>query len=77
MCLICSAVRSQGMLDATATIEELRRIPDATVEEAERSHSLFAGFEKTQAPYKSALEHLGKPVLWKQTGEGVPDTGGF
>ena len=45
----------QGMLDATATIEELRRIPDATVEEAERSHSLFAGFEKTQAPYKSAL----------------------
>ena len=46
----------QGLLAATATIEELRRIPDATVEQAERSHSLFTGFEKTQAPYKMALD---------------------
>ena len=46
----------QGMLAATASIEELRRIPDATVEQADLSHSLFAGFEKTQAPYKAALD---------------------
>ncbi len=46
----------QGLLAATATIEELRRIPDATVEQAERSHSLFAEFEESQAPYKSALD---------------------
>ena len=46
----------QGLLSATATIEELRRLPDATVEQAERSHSLFADFEKAQAPYKSALD---------------------
>ena len=46
----------QGLLSATATIEELRRIPDATVEQAERSHSLFTDFEKTQHPYKFALD---------------------
>ena len=46
----------QGLLSATASIEQLRRIPDATVEEAERSHSLYADFEKTQAPYKAALD---------------------
>ena len=46
----------QGLLSATATIEELRRIPDATVEQAERSRGLFAEFEKAQAPYKSALD---------------------
>ena len=46
----------QGLLSATATIEELRRLPDATVEQAERSHSLFAEFERTQSPYKSALD---------------------
>ena len=46
----------KGLLDATATIEELRRIPDATVEQAERSNSLFAEFEKSQAPYKKALD---------------------
>ena len=46
----------QGLLSATATIEELRRLPDATVKQAERSHSLFADFEKAQAPYKSALD---------------------
>ena len=40
----------QGLLAATATIEELRRIPDATVEQAERSNSLFVEFEKSQAP---------------------------
>ena len=46
----------QGLLAATATIEELRRIPDATVQQAERSNSLFAEFEKSQAPYKKALD---------------------
>ena len=46
----------QGLLSATASIEELRRIPDATVEEAERSQSLYAGFERAQAPYKAALD---------------------
>lgn len=46
----------QGLLSATAMIEELRRIPDATVEQAERSHSLFAEFEKSQKPYKRALD---------------------
>ena len=45
----------QGLLSATAMIEELRRIPDATVAEAERSHSLFTEFEKEQVPYKKAL----------------------
>ena len=46
----------QGLLAATASIEQLRRIPDATVEEAERSRSLYAKFEQAQAPYKSALD---------------------
>ena len=46
----------QGLLSATASIEQLRRIPDATVEEAERSHSLYVDFEKAQAPYKAALD---------------------
>ena len=46
----------QGLLAATATVEELRRIPDATVEQAERSRRLFAGFEEAQAPYKAALD---------------------
>ena len=46
----------QGLLSATGVIEELRRIPDATVEQAERSHSLFADFESAQYPYKSALD---------------------
>ena len=54
----------QGLLAATASIEQLRRIPDATVEQAERSHSLYADFESAQAPYKAALdiwvsEHFG------------------
>ena len=54
----------QGLLSATASIEELRRIPDATVKQAERSHSLYADFESAQAPYKAALdiwvsEHFG------------------
>ena len=46
----------QGLLAATASIEQLRRIPDATVEEAERSHSLYADFERAQGPYKAALD---------------------
>jgi len=46
----------QGLLTATASIEQLRRIPDATVEEAERSHSLYGEFENAQAPYKAALD---------------------
>ena len=46
----------QGLLSATASIEQLRRIPDATVEQAERSHSLYADFEKAQSPYKAALD---------------------
>ncbi len=45
----------QGLLAATATIEELRRIPDATAAEVENSRNLFADFEKSQAPYKIAL----------------------
>jgi len=46
----------QGLLSATAMIEELRRIPDATVEQAERSRDLFQEFEKSQEPYKRALD---------------------
>jgi hypothetical protein len=46
----------QGLLSATAMIEELRRIPDATVEQAERSRDLFREFEKSQEPYKRALD---------------------
>ena len=46
----------QGMLAATASIESLRRIPDATVAQAEQSHNLYADFEKAQAPYKAALD---------------------
>ena len=46
----------QGLLSATASIEELRRIPDATAEEAERSHSLYTDFERAQAPYRAALD---------------------
>ncbi len=46
----------QGLLSATSTMEELRRLPDATAEQAERSHSLFAEFERAQAPYKVALD---------------------
>ena len=45
----------QGLLSATATIEELRRIPDATAAEVENSRNLFADFEKSQVPYKTAL----------------------
>ena len=45
----------QGLLSATDTVEQLRRIPDATVEQAERSHRLFTKFEEAQVPHKSAL----------------------
>lgn len=46
----------QGLLTSTYTMLEIARSPDATVEQAERSHSLFAEFEKSQAPYKRALD---------------------
>ena len=46
----------QGLLAATATIEQLRRIPDATATEVENSRSLFADFEQAQTPYKAALD---------------------
>ena len=46
----------QGLLSTTASIEELRRIPDATVEQAERSQTLYSNFESAQAPYKAALD---------------------
>ena len=46
----------QGMLAATASIESLRRIPDATAEQAEQSHMLYASFQDAQAPYKTALD---------------------
>lgn len=46
----------QGLLAATALVEELARMPDATMEQARRSHSLFSEFERAQAPYKAALD---------------------
>jgi len=46
----------QGLLSATAFIEELRRLPDATIEQAERSHILYDQFEEAMAPYKAALD---------------------
>jgi hypothetical protein len=46
----------QGMLAATAQMDELRRIPDATVEQAVRSRDLFADIEEHLAPYKRALD---------------------
>lgn len=56
----------QGLLSATATMEELARTPDATMEQNRHSHSLFAEFEGFQAPYKAALDiwvsrHFGNP----------------
>ncbi len=56
----------QGLLTATATMEELARTPDATMEQTRRSHSLFAEFEGFQSPYKAALDiwvsrHFGNP----------------
>ena len=46
----------QGLLSATAFVEELRRLPDATIEQAERSHALYEKFEEAMAPYKAALD---------------------
>jgi hypothetical protein len=46
----------QGLLSATAFVEELRRLPDATIEQAERSHALYEQFEEAIAPYKAALD---------------------
>lgn len=56
----------QGLLSATATMEELARTPDATMEQTRHSHSLFAEFEGFQSPYKAALDiwvsrHFGNP----------------
>ena len=46
----------QGLLAGTSTMLDIARSPDATVEQAERSHTLYAKFEETQAPYKAALD---------------------
>ena len=46
----------QGLLSATAFVEDLRRLPDATIEQAERSHALYNQFEEAMAPYKAALD---------------------
>ena len=46
----------QGLLTATAIIEKLRSIPDATAVEVENSRSYFTDFEQAQAPYKAALD---------------------
>jgi len=46
----------QGLLASTSTMLEIARSPDATVEQAERSRGLFKDFERSQAPYKAALD---------------------
>jgi len=46
----------QGLLSATALVEELRRLPDATIDQAERSHALYDQFEQAMAPFKTALD---------------------
>ena len=46
----------QGMLAGTAQMLDIARSPDATVEQAERSRSLFTSFESAQAPYKATLD---------------------
>jgi hypothetical protein len=46
----------QGLLSSTATMQELARTPDVTVAESQKSRQLFADFEKSQAPYKAALD---------------------
>ena len=59
----------QGLLSATASIEQLRRIPDATVEEAERSQSLYVDFEKRPGPLQGCAGHLGEPALRQRQGD--------
>lgn len=46
----------QGLLSATALVEELRCLPDATIEQAERSHALYDQFEESMSPYKAARD---------------------
>ncbi|HEU0022838.1 MAG TPA: Eco57I restriction-modification methylase domain-containing protein, partial [Dehalococcoidia bacterium] len=46
----------QGLLSSTAMMHELARTPDVTVAESQKSRQLFADFEKSQAPYKAALD---------------------
>ena len=46
----------QGLLAATASMLDIARSPDATVEQVVLSRSRFTGFERDQAPYKAALD---------------------
>ena len=46
----------QGLLTATALIEQLQSIPDATAVEVGNSRNLFADFEEKQVPYKTVLD---------------------
>ena len=46
----------QGLLAATASMLDIARSPDATVEQVVLSRSRYTGFEKDQAPYKAALD---------------------
>ena len=46
----------QGLLSATASMLDIARSPDATVEQVVLSRSRYTGFEKDQAPYKAALD---------------------
>ena len=46
----------QGLLKSTATMLEIAKSPDATVEQAERSRSFFGTLEEDNAPYKTALD---------------------
>src|SRR5205823_2567926 len=46
--------------------EDLARTPDVTMEQAQHSHTMYAEFEKSQRPYKTALSiwlsrHFGNP----------------
>lgn len=46
----------QGLLTSTDTMLQLVRTPDVTIEEAERSRSLFASFEEQIHPYELTLD---------------------
>jgi len=46
----------QGLLGGTGTMLELAKTPDVTVEETERSRSLFRSLEEQMRPYKTALD---------------------
>ncbi|MCC7104578.1 MAG: Eco57I restriction-modification methylase domain-containing protein [Chloroflexi bacterium] len=45
-----------GLLESTALVRELASMPDASIEQARHSHSLFEQFERAQAPYKQILD---------------------